>query len=218
MNQALQLYELSLVEDHHQESHDMGECHPHRESLSTMDDLCHTMLLSESFGSDDLGLAAKGEDDQESVGSASTCEDPLIGITICIPKEFDLDFAIRRKQKRIFPAVKRTMSKDMPISMSASGRNVSMRRHSLNIPTSVPVSISSDDDEVDDARIHSRARRESQLSLPAMACSYEDRFAGSSVSMKGKVDKLMPTPVKRRRDLVSHKIASSVPTLSPMLF
>lgn len=219
MNQALQLYELSVMEDHHQESNVMLERHPHRESLSTIDDLCYNIMLSKSFESDDLALTARGENDKDSVGSAITRDDPLIGITICIPKDFDLDFAPLRKQNPIFPAAKRTMSKDMPISMSASGRNVSMRRHSMDIVAYVPISRdSSDDDEVDDARIYSRARRESQLSLPAMACSYEDRFAGSSVSMNGKVDKLLPTPVKRRRDVVSHKIASSVPTLSPMLF
>lgn len=201
MNQALQLYELSLLEEQ-PPSRATGVSH--RESLSTIDDLCY--MLSTSFeSSDQLAEEQDGDD-----------IDPLIGSIICVPRNSSQDIGNRRNL--LLPELSRTLSKDKPISMSASGRNVSMRRHSLSeeVPASVPISISKENskDETEDARIHSRSRRESQLSLPAMASSYEDLFAGSSTNVRGKVDKLLPTPVKRRRDFVSHTLPTSAP---PML-
>ena len=208
MNQALQLYELSLLEEH-PASHAVEAPVSHRESLSTIDDLC--FMLSESYKSADYMVDEKEQDDDI---------DPLIGTIICVPRSINLDRGTRRNS--LLPGITRTISKDKPISMSASGRNVTRRRHSLaeEVPFSVPISISpesSSNDVTDGARIHSRARQESYLSLPAMASSYEDRFAGSSTTMHGKVDKLLPTPVKRRRDVVSHTLASSAPPLPPML-
>ena len=181
--------------------HRVGESH-HRESFSTMKNESTTgdrnlwMYLAN-------GSVISGEQEVfQPVESIFTC-DPLIGMEISFPADFQLghEYVPVAKGVRVKIPARRTRSRDTPLSLSASGRNISQRRrHSLlNISSLVnDVASTESENSREDGRIQPRAKRASLPDMTNFSC--HDRFAASLPSKNGKVDQLMPTPVKRKEN------------------